>query len=206
MSIEPDDADPSDGDLSQWCYVRDTSEEIGRAIWELFDDPSERDRVWDDGTDDEQARVMVRAWELSSEVELYWGENRHTRQQPEPVPEAPTELEQAMTDMLSRAIDTASARGQQTGRVQGLQEATALIMAALTESRRARNYESRRAQRNNREGNAVDLDDALKQRDRHMGAIDALLMLAKRVNTRAGEALSDAQRRLAAEKSEESKG
>lgn len=59
--------------LEQWCDSRSTSEEIGAAIHEIAADRAEANRIWEEPTAEETAKVLAIAWANTEDDELFWG-------------------------------------------------------------------------------------------------------------------------------------
>ena len=65
--------------IKEFCSTRETSHEIGLAIFQLADKGDEV-RMWSDPTDDEEDKIIERAWNLTDEDVLYWGNSTYHRQ------------------------------------------------------------------------------------------------------------------------------
>lgn len=64
-------------DLGSWCDSRETSYEVGAAIMDLY--PEERQRVWEEPTEEESESVLGAAFSNCQDDVLYWGEESFRR-------------------------------------------------------------------------------------------------------------------------------
>lgn len=66
--------------IREWAQVRETSDEIARAIFELTTG-ADAQRLWENPTPEEASHVVRRAWEIADPEEgaLYWGAEVFTR-------------------------------------------------------------------------------------------------------------------------------
>ena len=61
--------------LERWCDSRDTSLDVGRAIFEIADSDDDAARIWQEPTEAEISKVDCLAWQYADEDTdtLYWG-------------------------------------------------------------------------------------------------------------------------------------
>jgi len=63
--------------VGEWASLRNTSPEIAEAIFELADyDEVLAEKIWEEGSDE----VLMRAFEKTDKVSLFWGEQTIERQ------------------------------------------------------------------------------------------------------------------------------
>ena len=61
--------------LKRWADVRNTSEEVAQAIFHFADGDDDAQRIWDNPSEDEMAKVIHYAWACAGDSDdtLHWG-------------------------------------------------------------------------------------------------------------------------------------
>lgn len=67
-----------DLDIDQWCQSRETDQAIAKAIFELAVVPSEAQEIWESPYSLEE-KIVSRAFELTKEDQLQWGQESYER-------------------------------------------------------------------------------------------------------------------------------